>query len=59
MRWHEHPCGKKNLLRNGPELKEALVGTQRIPPASAGCPWPALIGGLRHFRVLGSGGSLV
>ena len=58
IRGHTRPRGKKNLLRNGPELKEALgCHPPEFPRPSAGCSWPALTNKLRHFRVLGQSGS--
>jgi len=52
-RGHKHPRGKKRLLRNGPELEDALACKDtEFPRPSAGCSWPALTGGLWHFWVL-------
>ena len=48
-RGHKHPHGKKRLLRNGPDLEDALIVEIRVPRPSAGCSWPALTGGLWHF----------
>ena len=57
-RGHEHPRGKNQVLRNGPELGEALdCPGSEFPRPSAGCFRPALVAGLGISRVLGSGGS--
>ena len=47
---HEHPSGKKTLLRNGPELGDGADRHSSTSSAgSAGCSWPAFTGGLWHF----------
>jgi hypothetical protein len=48
------PRQENTLLRNGPELRETDDCQIDQFPGSAGCSWPALIGGLWHFWVLGS-----
>jgi hypothetical protein len=57
IRGRKHPRGKKNLLRNGPELKEALGYQHRSSPALGRMFVARPCGGLRHFRVLGRSGS--
>ena len=57
-RGHEHPHGKKKVLRNGPELGRCSdCQITEIPRPSAGCSWPTLPVGFGISRVLGSAGS--
>ena len=58
IRWRKLPRGKKNLLRNGPELREALVvQSAEFPGPRPDVRGPPSSAGFGVSRVLGSVGS--